>query len=245
MRLQFLVALAAIAPTLGAPPPIDARVSALLAQMTPEEQIAQLFYTGWPTKDPAALLKLMPHGIGGMSLNDLTSRNAIQAAYMSNATRLQIPVSFYAESLRSGGVTNATIFPMPQLLGSSWNLSLAHAIGRVVASELYAMGGDRSFSPVLQVTTDPRYGRFDENFGECELLVALMGAAMTRGLLHDNLGGPDSYLDEQVDGNFSVVAYAKRACMTLCVERRTGHTARSSSPPLPSLPHRLYGLRRV
>ena len=175
MRLQFLAALAAIVPTFGAPPPIDARVSALLAQMTPEEQIAQLFYTGWPTKDPAALLKLMPHGIGGMSLNDLTSRNAIQAAYMSNATRLQIPVSFYAESLRSGGVTNATIFPMPQLLGSTWNLSLAHAIGRVVASELYAMGGDRSFSPVLQVTTDPRYGRFDENFGECELTLSDSG----------------------------------------------------------------------
>jgi beta-glucosidase len=151
----------------------------------------------------------MPLGIGGASLNDLASRNAIQAAYMSNATRLGIPVSFYAETLRSGGVTNATIFPMPQLIGSSWNVTLAHAIGRAVATEFYAMGGDRSFSPVLQVTTDPRFGRFDENFGECELLVALMGAAMTRGLSNGNAGGPSAYLGAQTDGNFSVIAYAK------------------------------------
>ena len=210
--MRTLIALAASAlatPARAAPSPIDARVSALLAQMTAEEQVAQLFHAGWPTRDPAELLKLMPLGIGGMSLGDLPSRNAIQAAFMSNATRLGIPVSFYAETLRSGGVTNATIFPMPALLGSSWNVSLAHAVGRVVASEFFAMGGDRSFSPVLQVTTDPRYGRFDENFGECELLVALMGAAMTRGLSNDNLGGPSTYLDDQVDGNYSVIAYAK------------------------------------
>jgi len=215
MRLLrlLLAALAALAARTalarGAPPPVDARVGALLAQMTTAEQVAQLFYTGFPTKDPAALLKLMPLGIGGMSLDDLTSRNAIQAAFMSNATRLRIPVSFYAESLRSGGVTNATVFPMPQLLGSTWNTSLAYAVGRVVAAELYANGGDRSFSPVLQVTTDPRFGRFDENFGECELLVALMGAAMTRGLSNDNAGGPSTYLNDQADGNFSVIAYAK------------------------------------
>jgi beta-glucosidase-like glycosyl hydrolase len=177
--------------------------------MTPAEQVAQLFYGGYPTTDPAELLKLAPLGIGGMMLEDLSSRNAIQAAFTSNATRLRIPVSFYAETLRSGGVDNVTIFPMPQLLGSSWNVSLAHAIGRVVATEFYASGGDRSFSPVLQVTADPRFGRFDENFGECELLVALMGAAMTRGLSNDNAGGPGTYLGAQVDGNYSVIAFAK------------------------------------
>jgi hypothetical protein len=39
----------------------------------------------------------------------------------------------------------------------------------------WASGIDRGFSPELNVPTDPRFGRFDENFGECELLVALMG----------------------------------------------------------------------
>jgi beta-glucosidase-like glycosyl hydrolase len=233
LRTALALCLASAALCLGQPP-IDTRVASLLAQMTPSEKVAQLFYTGFPTKDPAALLKLLPLGIGGLSLNDLASRNAIQAAFMSNATRLGIPVSFYAESLRSGGVNNATIFPMPALIGSSWNLSLAYHIGRVVATELYASGGDRSFSPVLQVTTDPRFGRFDENFGECELLVALMGSSMTRGLSNNNGGGPDTYLDAQVDGNFSVIAYAKREC----IEARQGEPGDvlNSSPPPPPLP---------
>ena len=186
--------------------PIDDRVNALLAQMTLPECIAQLFYSNPPSQDPQELLRLAPLGWGGMALNfPPATRNAIQQAYM-NSTRLGIPVSFYAETLRSGGVNNVTIFPVPALLGSSWNASLAEAIGRVAARELWASGGDRSFSPVLQVTTDPRWGRLHENFGECDLLVALMGAGMTRGLLNGGGGGgPSTYLPS----NFSLIPFAK------------------------------------
>ncbi len=189
--------------------PVDARVDALLAQMTIPEMVAQLFYSNPPSDDPAELLRLAPLGFGGMALNFApATRNAIQAAYTSNATRLRIPVSFYAETLRSGGTAGTTIFPIPALLGASWNVSLAQAIGRTVATELYSMGGDRSFSPVLQVVTDGRWGRFHENFGECDLLVALMGAAMTRGLSTvDGApgGGPSSYLPS----NFTLIPTAK------------------------------------
>ena len=62
---------------------------------------------------------------------------------------------------------------------------------------------------MLQVTSDSRWGRFHENFGECELLVALMGAGMTRGLSSADssapAGGPSTYLPS----NFTLTAFAK------------------------------------
>ena len=63
----------------------------------------------------------------------------------------------------------------------------------------------------MQVTTDPRWGRFYENFGESEVLVGATGAAMTLGLLNANGsagGGPSSYLPAS---NFSLIPFAKHA----------------------------------
>jgi beta-glucosidase-like glycosyl hydrolase len=207
----------------AAPPPpsdIDARVGALLTVMSLDEKVAQLFYGDPPsTDDPDALLRLSPHGFGGIGLEALTpaQRNALQTAFMTRGPH-GIPVSFHAETLRSAGIPDSTIFAAPALLGCSWNTSLAEAVGRTVAIELWARGGDRSFSPVLQVTTDPRWGRFYENFGESEVLVGAMGAAMTRGLSGGSnnntsngegggVGGPSTYLPS----NFSLIAFAKHA----------------------------------
>jgi hypothetical protein len=120
--------------------------------MSVDEKVTQLFYGEPPSTDPATLLQKSPHGFGGMSVGQLSpaQRNAIQTAYMTQTTR-GIPVSFYGETLRSAGIPNCTIFAAPALLGCSWNTSLVEAVGRTVATELWARGGDRSFSPVLQV----------------------------------------------------------------------------------------------
>ena len=183
IRGVFLVACAVACLARAAfPPPINQRVAELLANMTVEEKIAQLWYGGAPTQNATDLLALMPHGIGTLELSSLAHRNEIQAVFMKS-TRLGVPVSFYGETLHSAGVSNVTIFPTPSLVGCSWNTSLSEAIGRTIAVEAWANGIDRSFSPVLQVTTDPRWGRVAENFGEDALLVARMGAAATIGLL--------------------------------------------------------------
>ena len=96
-------------------------------------------------------------------------------------SRLGIPVTFTQETMTSGA-HNGTSFPHPVSQGSSWNMSLVHQIAKAVAKEAYYSGVDRGYSPVLQVTTDPRFGRWHENFGGDGLLVASCATAAVTGL---------------------------------------------------------------
>jgi beta-glucosidase len=84
---------------------------------------------------------------------------------------------------------------MPCLQGATWNLSLVEEIGRINALQLRAAGGDQALSPILQVCTDPRFGRMEENYGEDPTLVAKCGVAAVTGLQgKDGLGGASEYL---------------------------------------------------
>ena len=65
----------------------------------------------------------------------------------------------------SGGVGGTTNMPMPVSQGASWNISMVEDIGRINALELRSSGGDQGLSPILQVCTDPRFSRMEENFG--------------------------------------------------------------------------------
>ena len=64
---------------------------------------------------------------------------------------------------------------MPAGMGSTWNVPLVGAIGRVIGLEARVGGASRAFSPELQVDTNPRFGRTEEAFGEDPKLVADMG----------------------------------------------------------------------
>lgn len=73
------------------------------------------------------------------------------------------------------------IFPMPAGQGASWNRSLVRKLAAAIAKEARASGADRGFSPELQVATDPRFGRTQENFGGDPLLVSELGVAVAMG----------------------------------------------------------------
>lgn len=75
------------------------------------------------------------------------------------ANRLGIPASYYAETTHSGGAPGTTVFPMPCSQGASWNTTLVQRIAEINALELRSSGGDQGLSPILQVCTDPRFGR--------------------------------------------------------------------------------------
>ena len=176
--------------------PVDERVSLLLAVMTNEEKQAQTIHlTGGELADVTAaygatgLGALPQEGSDGPSI--LARRNAFQGALMNNS-RLHIPVSFHEETLH--GANGGVIFPMPAAQGASFNAQLVQDIARVVALEAAATGTDRGFSPELNVPTDPRFGRTEENFSEDPCVVSTLGTAAVLGLHAGNTGGPSAYL---------------------------------------------------
>ena len=200
------------APWLDASLPVDARVALLLSQMTNAEKAGQTVH---PTDgSPAELLKTYgAAGFGAFPLASLgapslratiDARNALQAAVM-NASRLHIPLTFHAESLH-GACAGCSIFPMPAAQGASFDADLVRDIAATVAAEAYALGVDRGFSPELNVPTDPRFGRTEENFSEDPCVVGVLGAAAARGLHGGNEGGPSSPLPP-----YAITSEAKHA----------------------------------
>ena len=125
-----------------------------------------------------------------------------------NQSRLGIPATFVIETSHCGAA-GGTIFPMGATQGASWNVTLVAAIARAIGVEAAAWGGSRGLSPEINVVTDPRFGRTEENFGEEPLLVAMMAEAAVVGL-QGGRAMPTEYL---ADPTSSVVAEAKHCCV--------------------------------
>jgi beta-glucosidase len=177
-------------------------VDALLAKMTVEEKVRQLYHPdGMRFTDAQNLYGNT--SFGGLSVNndpdvatpaaDVANRNAFQS-FMINNSRLNIPVFLSNEGLHSGA-KGGTVFPELVTLGSSWNVTLASSIGQVIALAGRAIGADLLFAPVINLWTDERYGRLQEAPSSNPTLTYHIGAAYTSGLQGDNGSGPFTYLD--------------------------------------------------
>lgn len=119
--------------------------------------------------------------------------NAIQA-YAMKESRLGIPILFGEECSHGHMAIGATVFPVPLALGSMWNPELYREMCRVVALETRSQGGAATYSPVLDVVRDPRWGRTEETFGEDPFLIAAMGVEAVKGLQGERLDAEDSVL---------------------------------------------------
>ena len=204
--------------------PIQDRVDDLLRRMTTEEKVAQLLELWGGTGIFEKLLKVYNHTgvgavmIGGGAPNKTCQNSPVCRIHVQNelqrqmveGTRLGIPITFTQETMTSGS-HNGTSFPHPVSQGSSWNMTLVHEIAKAVGEEAYYSGVDRGFSPVLQVVTDPRFGRWHENFGGDGMLVAACATAAISGLQGDGGAGPNSYLTAG-----HIAAEAKH-CKCVCV----------------------------
>ena len=188
--------------------PIDVRVSALLAAMNETEKVAQTIHLTSCSDENDALYRYgAPVGacpLYGGGADWLSQRNALAASAL-NASRLGIPLSFHTESLH-GACGGCVIFPMPAGQASTWDVTLVHDIASIIAMEGYATGIDRGFSPELNVPSDSRFGRTEENFSEEPTLTGAFGAAAVIGLHAGEMGGPSTYLPP-----FAIVSEAKHA----------------------------------
>jgi beta-glucosidase len=112
--------------------------------------------------------------------------NRIQK-YFVEKTRLGIPVMVHEESLHGQQATDATNFPVPMGLASTWNESLIIEVFTNVAEEIRARGGHHALAPVIDITRDPRWGRTEETLGEDPYLVSRIGVAQIKAYQGDGV----------------------------------------------------------
>ena len=105
--------------------------------------------------------------------------NKIQK-YFVEKTRLGIPVMVHEESLHGQQTQDATNFPIPIGLASTWNENLMTEIFTNVAEEVRARGGQHVLAPVVDVTRDPRWGRTEETMGEDPFLISRLAVAQIK-----------------------------------------------------------------
>jgi len=189
---------------------VEDRITDLLSRMTVDEKIAQLVTLyGFPrvAKDelpiPAWQTAMWKNGIGNIDehMNGNTGWNRDLAnpeydfpyslharainevqRWFVEQTRLGVPADFTNEGIRGLMHTKATSFPAQLAVGSSWNSDLVAAIGDVTGAEARALGYTNVYSPVLDLSRDPRWGRVIETYGEDPFLVGEYGVAQVRGL---------------------------------------------------------------
>jgi beta-glucosidase len=135
---------------------VDARVEALLSQMTLEEKVAQMHGDN------------LDAGIWRTADND----------------RLGIPGFGMVDGARgvSKGTGNATTFPVGMARGATWDPELERRIGQVIGTEARAAGASVLLAPVTTVVRHPRWGRSQETYGEDPLHIGRMGVGFIRGL---------------------------------------------------------------
>src|SRR5688572_28959544 len=163
-------------------PSLDARVEPLLSRMTLEEKVGQLvqFSAGQATGP----------GTGRTDYEDMIAKGQIGALFnLSTAkkinryqriavekSRLKIPIVFGLDVIHGF----RTIFPVPLALASTWDPQLVEQAARVAAREASATGIRWTFSPMVDIARDARWGRITEGAGEDPFLGSQMAAAYVR-----------------------------------------------------------------
>ena len=172
---------------------VEERVGDLLSRMTVEEKVAQMIQVAYSHVPKETVAMWVERGAG--SLLHILGDEARYMQSIALSTRLGIPLLFGIDAIHGHGLhRGATIFPSQLALASSWNPDLVFDVGRVTAKEVAADGLHWTFSPVLCLGRDTRWGRIDETFGEDPHLAGELGAAIVRGYQGDNLSNDDSIL---------------------------------------------------
>ncbi len=173
---------------------LDARVEAVLGQMTPEEKVGQLvqYSAGQPTGPGTGRTdyeEMIARGQVGSFLNviDPHEINKLQKIAMEKA-RLHIPILFGLDVIHGF----KTEFPIPLGLASTWDPSIVERASRVAAMEASADGIRWTFSPMVDIARDARWGRMAEGAGEDPFLGSAIAAAYVRGYQGSRLDAPDS-----------------------------------------------------
>ena len=184
--------------------PVGQRIDDLLSRMTVDEKTAQLVTlygynrvtpdylptTAWFTEFQKDGIANIDEHLNGFNYYDNAQlpgvafiRKPSKLVWALNETRrffiedtrLGIPCEFTNEGLRGVETAASTGFPCPLAQSCTWDRELIRDIAAVAARETFALGYDSLYAPLLDVIRDPRWGRCEEQFGECPWLVGEYG----------------------------------------------------------------------
>ena len=168
--------------------PIEKRIDDLISRMTLEEKILQLNqYTlgrNNNVNNVGEEVKKVPSEIGSLIYFDINPelRNSMQKKAMEES-RLGIPIIFGYDAIHGF----RTIYPISLGQVCSWNPGLVEQACAVSAQEARMSGVDWTFSPMIDVARDPRWGRVAEGYGEDPYTNGVFAAASVRGYQGDDM----------------------------------------------------------
>jgi beta-glucosidase len=172
------------------------RVDSLLALMTLEEKVGQLtlFTSHMDVTGPFMddhYLDYIREGRVGAIFNAYTAEYTREIQRLAvEETRLGIPLLFGYDVVHG----HRTIFPIPLGEAASWDMKAVERSARISAEEATAEGLHWTFSPMIDVSRDPRWGRIAESAGEDPFLNAEFARAKIRGYQGDDLGATNTML---------------------------------------------------
>jgi beta-glucosidase len=177
--------------------PIPKRVNDLLSRMTVEEKFWQLFMipgdippgeeakyrngifgfqVSATAKKGDAGAQMLDYGVADDPQSLAEKINAMQK-YFIERSRLGIPMIAFDEALHGLVRGGATVFPQAIALAATWDTTMMGRVAGAIAAEARIRGIRDILSPVVNIASDPRWGRVEETYGEDPLLTSAMGVA--------------------------------------------------------------------
>lgn len=172
---------------------VERRVNDLVRRMTLREKVLQLNQYVLGKNDNVnnigELNTDIPAEIGSLIYysDDPILRNALQRHAMEDS-RLGIPILFGYDVIHGF----KTIFPIPLAQAASWNPAMTKKVSEIAASEAKSAGIDWTFSPMVDVARDPRWGRISEGYGEDPYTASVFATAAVHGYQGESLDGKNS-----------------------------------------------------
>lgn len=172
----------------GALRDVESRVDSLMSLMTLDEKIGQLNQLSGYGYHPDMVGQIRIGSVGSL-LNEVDPVvvNKLQKEAVEN-TRLHIPLVFARDVIHGF----KTMFPIPVGQAATWNPEIVEQGSRVSAREASSAGVRWTFSPMVDIARDARWGRLAEGYGEDPYLTAVMGVAAVKGYQGDDLTRPDA-----------------------------------------------------
>ncbi len=206
-----------------ADPAMDRFVAELMAKMTLDEKIGQLtlLTSNWESTGPTmrdSYKEDIRAGRVGAIFNAYTAKYTRELQALAvEGTRLKIPLLFGYDVIHG----HRTIFPISLGEAASWDLQAIEKAARISAIEASAEGIHWTFSPMVDIARDPRWGRISEGAGEDVYLGSLIAKARVRGYQGSDLSRPDTILATAKHFAAYGAAQAGRDYHTVDISERT------------------------